>query len=175
MPRLLQFLCLVAVAVSLSACIPVKDVGDAWSKAKLDPALEGRWDIPEDPGDFLAFVKSGDHYEFSTTDGGQIRDNGLVKTLIVGDQKFGLMIKPDDKDEKSGVLMPYRVDDDKLYISHIDAKGADEDVNIAKEDLESATSLKIEKLDQKSLEALAYIFEKSPHKVEALTAMKQGQ
>ena len=175
MPRFLQFLCFVAVAVSLSACIKVEDVADSWSKAAIDPALEGRWYDPTDSRSEIVFVKDGDQYKYSSLEDGETRDTGLVKTLTVGTQKFGLMIKPDGEDAPGGTLVPYKITGDKLMTYRIDAQGTDEDVNVAKEDVESATSLKIEKLDEKSLEALAYIFEQSPHKLEALTAMKQGQ
>jgi hypothetical protein len=176
MPGFLQFLCLLFVTVSLSACIEVEKVGDGWNLAKIDPALEGRWIDPQEAGNILIFTREGDHYVFASVEDGKTDVEGLVKTISAGSHTFGLMIK--STDAADGVLVPYKIVDTKLITYTLDNEGDEQDVNVARNaDLavKSAARIKIKELNEQSIESLVYIFENSPRWVEKTTAVREGK
>jgi hypothetical protein len=86
-------------ALSLSACIHVEDLDDAWDVAMMDSALEGSWrKIGAEPAathampgpEILTFRKAGLQYEVPFTEPGKKAENYAVRTIEAGNA--GLLI-----------------------------------------------------------------------------------
>ncbi len=116
MKRIVLFLSL----LTLAACIDANDASEAWKTARLDAALEGKWELhpakeDNEPGPHYAtFVNKGDYYEVTTISPDKTQVEGGLKTIDAGGHSFGLLMKMDDT--KSGMLWPYTIENGELHV-----------------------------------------------------------
>ncbi len=159
----------------LSACIEVKDTGEYWAKGTIDPALEGQWTVQSKDGPgHLVFTKDGPQYHlFTAAPKEPDKEEGLLRTIEYGGHKFALLVDP--KNTAYGKLWPYEVKDGTLNVFGIDATETKEvnamtDADIQNKEHPSAPM--IEKLDERSLQALVKIYETSPNWAPGFSAIK---
>jgi hypothetical protein len=135
--------------LTLTACIGVSDAGEAWKSARIDPALEGKWEVrpvkqdQEEPGPhYITFVSKEDHYEVTTISPDKTQVEGNLKTVDAGAHAFGLLMQEDNA--KSGMLWPYKIENNELHV------------------FTSKESIEIETLDPAAIEKLGKDYEDVP-------------
>jgi hypothetical protein len=98
----------------LAACIPVEDFGAYWEKARVDPALAGRWENVPDPDQqeekvAYNFIKEDQDYRVVGYESGEEKGAYRVKTLDAGPYHFFLASGENDR-----VLLRYEATDKTL-------------------------------------------------------------
>ena len=127
---------LLAITFLAASCIEVDDVEEAWGNAKPDPELLGEWVGDNDAR--CAFIKTEKDYHVTSGTNGlegcskSIETNGH-KFVIVVDLGTALMgFDKADEDGKSGTLLRYKVDGDKMIMYSLDGEVITEAVKAGK-------------------------------------------
>lgn len=113
---------LLAAALLMTGCIPVKNVEKAWKDATVDQNLAGTW-VDKNGGDgMVGFVKTDK--DFLVTSGTTGLEGG-VKTITTNKHNYIIIAKfraailgfdNVDGDTKSGTLVRYTIKDDVLTL-----------------------------------------------------------
>ena len=113
---------LLALALILTGCIPVKNVEKAWKAAKADDALAGTW-IDKKGGDgMVGFVKTDQGFLVTSGTSGleggckSIETNGHQYIIVAKLRAAILGFDNVDDDNKDGTLLRYKVDGDSLTL-----------------------------------------------------------
>ncbi len=109
----------------LTGCLPVENIRPVWDQAGfVDPMLNGVWIKQKSTlikkAQFVQFVKdkSGYYMAQEIDDRGQPVEGAAhtyyVKTLQFGMNKYMLITDLSKDDDRSGVIIPYKIEDGKL-------------------------------------------------------------
>lgn len=131
---------LIGLMFVLAGCVEAKNVSDAWAKATLDPALEGKWKLHsflDDKDEIDEAVLEKDKGYYLARKEGADGDISL-KTLMINGSSFALF-KPLDDSEES-VLCLYKLEGDNLTLYDTEEK------------------MEFEKLDDEAMNKIAEAF-----------------
>lgn len=118
-----KFLIAAATLLLVSGCIFVKNFGNYWKEAGLDPAVVGKWKVVFDnahrrpgsknnePGDIFQVQERDGAYEITASRDGKPLDNKVyypVKTLKIGQHNF-FILQTMEGVEAGGVIWKYVV------------------------------------------------------------------
>lgn len=156
---------LLAAALLLTGCIPVKNVEKAWKDAKADPALVGNWVGKNDDSSKVAFVNTDKGFLVTSGTSGleggckSITANGHHYIIVAQFRAAILGFDQVEDDTKDGTLMRYKVEGDKLtlYTYNQDKITAAVKDGKVPGEIDENDSVKLKELDAATIEWLGKI------------------
>ena len=118
--QLKNTLLMLAGCLLLAGCIPVKNVEKAWKDAEADEALIGTW-VQGDSG-MVGFVNTDQGFLVTSGTSGleggckSVTTNGHSYIIVAEFRAAILGFDNVDEDNKSGTLMRYKIEGDKLTL-----------------------------------------------------------
>lgn len=114
-------------ALTLSGCLPVQDISGVWNQAgvAVDPMLNGVWMKQKSTlikkAQFIRFtrdLKRGHYTAQEIDERGQpvpgAAHSYFIKTLHFGPNKYMLITDLNQDDDRSGVIVPYKITDGRI-------------------------------------------------------------
>lgn len=105
----MRVLSIFLLVFSLSGCFIVKDFGAYWDKGIVDADLESKWVNVNDSKNVLNLKSTDDHYVQDGT-------KNTMKTLVIGEHKFMMIIDNTNGKNSMNMLVNYEVKDNNLKI-----------------------------------------------------------
>lgn len=162
----------------LTGCIDVDNAGDMWSKAALDPALEGFWKYSneDDPDPVIGFIRLRKENDYYVTDLFDRKNQPLkekdsvfyIKSLMLGKNTYMLVRDASKLDKPIAMIWPYRIKDAMLQTYQLKGCTGCSAMDISKVAAaikqdparmgSRVVSLRIGQLNDRTLSELDYVF-----------------